>query len=142
MRIPILAVALALFALPSFAQQVSMDNQSTVTQMPNWPSEGNVRVPTPTLRAATVPNPSFPLRVDPRLTEKHYNSFWSDFKGHGHFLVDNTRYDFSYECSNPFFTHSEFQARWTKGGRKLDILLLKPDSRHTETCTFNILNHS
>jgi len=143
MRIPLLVLSLlALPALPARAQQVSMDNQSTVTQMPNWPTVDSFPTPTPPLRAAIKPNPAFPLRVDLKLSERHFNYFWSDFRGEGELVVNNNSYNFRYECPDTFRTYREFQARWTKGGKKLDILLQKPDSNHTEVCTLNILNHS
>jgi hypothetical protein len=142
MRVPILVAALAFFAVPCFAQQVSMDNQSTVTQMPNWPAADSFPSPTAPLRAALAPNPKFPLRVGLKLSEHHFNYLWSDFRGQGKLVVNNDSYNFRYECPDTFRTRREFQARWSKDGKKLDILLQKPDSSHTEVCTLNIVDHS
>jgi hypothetical protein len=141
MRIPLLALAL-LIATPAFAQTAFhyRDPEAPAWDAWSWPT--NSHGPTAPLSAATAANPAFPLRVDLKLSEHHFNYFWSDFRGQGQFVVHNTLYNFRYECPDTFVTHSEFQARWTKVGRKLDILLQKTGSPHTETCTFNILNHS
>ena len=76
------------------------------------------------------------------LQSSHFNYFWSDFRGHGQLLAGNTLYNFRYECPDTFRQPSAFQARWSKDGKKLDVLLQKPDSHHTEVCTLNILTYT
>jgi len=142
MRIPFLAVALALFAIPSFAQQQSIDNQSAIDNLGSAPWQSNSPGPTFPLSPAIAPNPRFPLRVQLKLNDNHFNYFFSDFRGHGELVANNTTFNFRYECSNTFRTRYDFQARWTKDGKKLDILLQKPGSTKTATCSLNILNHS
>jgi hypothetical protein len=144
MRLPLLALALfTLCAVPSHAQQQSLDMQSVSTNMP-FASTATMTFPGPTrpLRPATTPNPSFPLHVNLRLHDNHFNYFWSDFRGQGQLVANNTTYNFRYECPNTFRRRSAFQARWSKDGKKLDILLQKPDSSRTETCTLKIIDHS
>jgi len=143
MRITILVFALlALCAVPSLAQQQSVDNQSNATPISIGPWQSNSHGPTSPLRPAATPNPAFPLRVQLKLNEHHFNYFWSDFRGQGELVANNTTYSFHYECPDTFRTRHEFQARWSKDGKKLDVLLQKSRSNHTETCTLNILNHS
>jgi hypothetical protein len=142
MRRPILILALALFAIPSFAQQQSIDNQSARDNLGLVPWPNDFPVPTPPLRPAINPNPAFPLRVKLALQDTHFNYFWSDFRGRGQFAVDNTTFNFRYECPDTFRQPNQFQARWTKNGKQLDVLLQKRGSAHTEVCTLNILNHS
>jgi len=94
MRLALLALALC--AIPSHAQQ------EVSTTMPNWPDEtGNVRQPGQPLRPATAPDPAFPLRVRLKLTDTHFSYLFGGFQGHGHLTVDNTRYNFHYDCPEP-----------------------------------------
>ena len=145
MRIPLLVLALfALCAIPSHAQQQSVSNQDAHDNLGSipWPGPESFPVPTAPLRPATTPNPSFPLQVKLMLEDNHFNYFWSDFRGHGQLLAGNTIYTFRYECPDTFRQPSAFQARWSKDGKKLDVLLQKPSSSRTEVCTLNILNLS
>ena len=94
------------------------------TAIPNW-------------KVASEPNSRFPVIVRLVLQEKRYDGF--NYVGSGTGYVFNPQEEnisFRYVCDLTFAQRlpTEFQARWVRPGRKLEILLQKPGSTRTGTC--------
>jgi len=116
MRVPLLVLAL-LFTAPAFAQVVLLS------------------VPAPRLVSPSTPNPDFPLRVSLRVHGNTWDYTYEYYAGHGKFQIASSdpatparTFNFEYQCGFTFLKPAlnQFQARWIKPDKTLQILLYDP----------------
>ena len=135
MRILLLALAL-LVAAPGFAQ---VDSPPYGVETPS-PIKG------PQLASPTTASPDFPLQVWLRLRHNAWEGSYEYYAGDGRFeIASPTRakpINFEYQCGVTFLkpAANEFQARWVKPGKTLQILLDDPGSpKKPRTCNLTVL---
>jgi hypothetical protein len=138
MRIPLLALALLATSTAAFAQSDS-------------PPYGETDNPVPgsKLASPSIPNPDFPLHVWLRVRGNTWNGSYEYYSGHGRFQISPTDaattpkpVNFEYECGYTFLNPklNQFQARWVKPNKTLQILLYDPDRpSKPRTCNLNAL---
>ena len=121
MRIPLLVLAV-LVAAPGFAQ---IDN----------PPYGETTNPIkgPQLASPSAPSPGFPLRVWLRLRRNTWEGSYEYYAGEGRFEIASPTpakpINFQYQCGVTFLNPAtnQFEARWIKPGKTLQIALADPD---------------
>jgi hypothetical protein len=136
MRIPLLALAL-LVAAPAFAQDG-----------PPY-AEQNNPIPGSKLASPATPNPDFPLRVSLRVHNTFWDGSYEFYEGYGIVKLSSAtpssppqRINFEYECGYTFLKPkvNQFQARWIKPNKTLQVLLFDPDRpSKPRTCTLTAL---
>ena len=137
MRIALLALAL-LIAAPAFAQSDSGPGIET-----------NNPIPGSKLVSPSTPNPDFPLRVWLRVHGNTWDGSYEYYSGHGKFQIASLNpatptksINFEYECDVTFLKPkvNQFQARWLKPDKTLQILLADPDRPNKpRTCNLSVL---
>jgi hypothetical protein len=140
MRIPLLALAL-LVAAPAFAQS-------------NVSIESGNPIPGPKLISPSTPNPDFPLRVWLRVHGLYWDETYEYYSAHGKFQIASAAsatpansvkpIDFEYQCGVTFLKPkiNQFQARWIKPDKTLQILLYDPGRpEKPRTCNLTVLAH-
>lgn len=137
MRIPLLALAL-LLAAPALAQ----------VDGPPYGDQNNP-VPGPKLASPSTPSPDFPLQVSLRVHGNTWNGIYEYYAGHGKFQIASANsatpaapIDFEYQCGVTFLKPeaNQFQARWLKPDKTLQILLFDPERpKKPRTCNLTAL---
>lgn len=92
---------------------------------------------------ATTPNPAYPLHVRIFITKANGGRYGYNGFGRGDILGDKPQgIDFTYQCDPPFentTNASEFyQARWKKPNQRLEILMQRIGSDHTDKCELEV----
>lgn len=138
MRIPLLALALLLITAPAFAQSDSGPGIET-----------NNPIPGSKLASPATPNPDFPLRVSLRVRGNTWDGSYEYYAGHGRLQIASTNpatpaklMFFEYECGVTFLKPkvNQFQARWIKPDKTLQVLLYDPDRPNKpRTCNLTAL---
>lgn len=135
-------LALAFFvAAPAFAQ---MGPSLGV----NYRDQYNP-IPGPQLASPSIANPAFPLQVRLHLRGNSWNGYYEYYAGEGTFRFGSAdpatpgrRINFAYECGVTFLKPrvNQFQARWVKPDKTLQILLADPDRPNKpRTCNLTAL---
>jgi hypothetical protein len=130
---PLLLVAIT----PMFHGQVAYPNgvqtQAGITAQPE-------RFP-PSLawKAATDPNPNYPLRIKLQFDRNRYDGLSYVGRGTAEILAPQaSSLSFKYACDLPLSNLGDLQARWTTPGSKIEVLLQKPGTSHTRTCSIHV----
>jgi hypothetical protein len=143
MRIPLLALALLVAcAISSHAQRNC--NLTSGTSIP----DGYGLTKGPQFTSPAVPNQKYPLRVSLHLKCNIWDNYYGYYAGEGKLeLASTTPYkpiDFEYQCGVTFLKPkvNQFQARWIKPDKSLQILLYDPDRPNKpRTCNLDVLAH-
>lgn len=103
-------------------------------------------IPGPQLASPSTPDPSYPLRVRLHLRANYWHGKDEYYAGHGRMQLTSagpaTSMYFEYECGVSFLNPgiNEFQARWIKSNKTLQILLTDPDHpSKPRTCKVNAI---
>jgi hypothetical protein len=92
---------------------------------------------------STTPDPKYPVHL--HLVMNHYNHVNGSYEGYGrgNILGNPMRgFDYTFNCTEPFLRTAQpdefYQARWKKQDAKLELLMLKVGSNHTQHCDLNV----
>ena len=124
--------------------------QTGPTFGPNYRDQYNP-IPGPQLASPSIPTPAFPLQVRLYLRGTTWNGYYDYYAGEGTFRLASAdpatpvgRIHFEYQCGVTFLKPqvNQFQARWTKPDKTLQILLYDPGSpEKPRTCDLTVLAH-
>jgi hypothetical protein len=133
LAIPFLAAVVPSLHAQGYVQRNEFVSQDAFISTYTDPSHPSVWI------ADRTPSPKFPVLV---LLQKNNTSSapYASYSGKGlaHFYAPvGQTISFSYDCHVVLFLYgpTEFHARWVKDGTRLQILLAKPGTDSTKTCT-------
>jgi hypothetical protein len=90
-------------------------------------------------KAAIDPNPNYPLRIKLRFDRNKYDGLSYVGRGTAEILVPQAaNLSFKYACDLPLSHLGDLQARWATPGSKIEVLLQKPGTTHTRTCSIHV----
>jgi hypothetical protein len=95
--------------------------------------------PSSAWKAAIDPNPNYPLRIKLRFDRNRYDGLSFVGRGTAEILVPQpASLSFKYACDLPLSHLGDLQARWATPGSKIEVLLQKPGTAHTRTCSIRV----